>query len=159
MSATTPLDDGEIHDLVLLFANSRIPRGSDAFQSLVGDFVKHDSPEPGDEAAGSDSSDSSAKEPTEVFDEVDGVKITPVPKSALKSSKSVRIDSPKTLSHVHWPDDMNSQKVGSPQPTHHARLYMKTTPKPILKHEDQVMHPGDDASTRNIRRFSSPHHV
>lgn len=161
MSATTPLDDGEIHDLVLLFANSKIPRGSDAFQSLVDDFVKHDQLDSADKAGASDSSDSTAKDATLLgLDEVDGGKVSPLPKSALKHTKQVRIESPKTLSHVHWPDDMNSQIASSPQATHHARLYMKTTPKPILKQEDPVLpHSTDLTNNDNSRRFSSPHHI
>lgn len=158
MSAETPLAEGEIHDLVLLFANSKIPRGSDAFQTLVGDFLKHDDePDSNDDVIISDSSDSSTKEQGPVLAEG----VTAVPKSVLKSKgKSVRMESPKLLSHVHWPDEENSKLASSPQTEqlHHARLYMKTTPKPILKHDENLLLSSADRKT-NFRRFSSPSNI
>lgn len=158
MSAETPTEDGEIHDLVLLFANSKIPRGSDAFQTLIDDFlIKHDDDvtDTNDDVTTSDSSDSSTKPETVSVEDV-----AAVPKSALKpKSKSVRMDSPKHLSHVHWPDEENSSLASSPGQTqlHHARLYMKTTPKPILKHEEPVI--VSETNEKNYRRFSTPPHI
>lgn len=160
MSATTPTsptnEEDEIHDLVLLFANSKIPRGSDAFQTLVGDFLKRESPDSAaeDNIPSSDSSDSSVKEVET------GLKVLQPPKSSLKSNgKSVRVASPSTkqLAHVHWPDDHHTPKLSQEplaEPTHHARLYMKTTPKPILKHDEHVM--VRSANSRQRRRVNTP---
>ncbi|XP_052777091.1 uncharacterized protein LOC128214579 [Mya arenaria] len=151
MSAETPLDDSEIHDLVLMFSNSRMPRGSDAFQTLVGDFLKNDSPEPVPtaddvDATVSDSSDASGG----VADKRDGsdgelISVRPVPRpmSLLKEpgrKKSVRTVSPKP-GHVHWPDEINRDIASSPTTgkLHSARLYNKTTPKPILKHDEALL--------------------
>ncbi|KAL4236865.1 hypothetical protein ACF0H5_005250 [Mactra antiquata] len=166
MSTTTPttpttpaspgngdIEEEEIHDLVLLFANSKFPRGSDAFQTLVGDFLKRDTPDSTADAhmVSSDSSNSSVK------DEEVNINVTQPPKSALKSSgKSVRMMSPKPLAHVHWPDD-SVPKIPNDtvsEPTHHARLFMKTTPKPILKHDEHVM--VRSANSRHRRRMKTP---
>ncbi|XP_060574212.1 uncharacterized protein LOC132731935 [Ruditapes philippinarum] len=157
MSAETPSEDGEIHDLVLLFANSKIPRGSDAFQTLIDDFLKHDDDvtDANDDVTTSDSSDSSTKPETISVEDV-----AAVPKSVLKAKKkSVRMESPKHLSHVHWPDEENSKLASSPgqEQLHHARLYMKTTPKPILKHDESVLVPS--SNEKHYRRFSTPPHI
>ncbi|KAH3696644.1 uncharacterized protein LOC127861451 [Dreissena polymorpha] len=143
MSAETPMDETEIHDLVLMFANSRIPRGSDAFQTLKYDFMRGDTPEP---VLKDDTNDASAKEN---LDEVDGMVPPPPMKTALKDSskkpkKSVRMTTPpKSLSHVHWSDGNDRNLASSLKPTHSARLFVKTTPKPILKHEDSLVVGGD----------------
>lgn len=145
---TVPQDDGEIQDLVLMFANSRIPRGSDAFQTLIGDFLKTDETPDGDEAESeesrsTDSSDSSVKINSETSN---SRSTSPVPtKSSLKvpsaKQKTVRMASPKPLAHVHWPDETNDNLASatSGERRHVARLYMKTTPKPILKHEEPAL--------------------
>lgn len=184
MSAVTPNDDGEIHDLVLLFANSKIPRGSDAFQTLIDDFLNHDAEDDIDGAVAPDSIDSTltdtrvdadrkqAPQPTSVprvrftpptIPVLDG-KTTPTPHSKpvlkplkVKAVRMLQPESPKPLSHVHWPDERKSKLACSPgtEQLHHARLYMKTTPKPILKHDDQVL-VNNDEDVPPLRRYSTP---
>ena len=148
-------DDEEIHDLVLMFANSRIPRGSDAFQSILDDLL------PLKEETENDQTDGALE--TDVFDSgpnkeegksdtaVRAESNTPeqqhvrfsdpnVKTSAGKSrdKRLTRLVSPKPNTHVHWP---NAERDIASSPTtdklHHARIYMKTVPaKPILKHDD-----------------------
>jgi len=154
MSCETPLDETEIHDLVLMFANSRLPRGSDAFQTLIDDFLKPDTPEPTsiDSIIISDPSATSFDEPDgklAVSDSANTASISvasaqrpstlpTVPQTPSKR-KTVRMVSPKPS--VHWPDEVQRGVTSSPTSghLHSARLYKKTTPKPILKHEDSVV--------------------
>lgn len=140
---TVPQDDGEIQDLVLMFANSRIPRGSDAFQTLIDDFLKnHDDSQDESETGSEKNSDTTDSVKS---DSVSDGQVTPAPtKSVLKTpsakERTVRMVSPKPLAHVHWPDEKNANIASCPssEKKHHARIYVKTTPKPILKHEDDI---------------------
>ena len=128
MSATTPTEDDEIHDLVLLFANAKIPRGSDAFQSIIDDLL------PKDEESDSTDSNVSQTDKAQKLLEPSGAE------SKGKTRKAVRMVSPKH--QVHWSDERSDDKLSaSPTPNklHSARIYMKTTPKPILKHEDNAI--------------------
>lgn len=189
MTAVTPNDDGEIHDLVLLFANSKIPRGSDTFQTLIDDFLKPEAEDVTDGAVASDHIDYTLKETRVVSDRMQAsqqisfprVGITPPPntppvsdgktthaphsKPVLKplKVKAVRMlqpESPKPLSHVHWPDERKSKLARSPgtEQLHHARLYMKTTPKPILKHDDQVL-VDNGKDVHPLQKYSTPPNI
>ena len=152
MSVTTPTsEDDEIHDLVLMFANSRIPRGSDAFQTILDDLrpLKEEEDDE-EEDPKTDVFDSGNKE-QEVITDIDSKSESPEQQHVrftapnlsnnaekLRDRRSVRMVSPKATSHVHWP---NAERDIASSPTasklHHARLYVKTVPaKPILKHDD-----------------------
>ena len=150
---STTSDDDEVHDLVLMFANSRIPRGSDAFQSILDDLLplKEENEhrlglDEVDSGVGFDDSSSVNEQGSDVDSTEKSVKSrfnSPKPKntsvlSVMQDKTQRRTPSPK--SHVHWP---NAERDIASSPTtdqlHHARLYMKTVPaKPILKHDDDV---------------------
>ena len=138
---TVPIDDGEEPDLVLMFANSRMPRGSDAFQTLIDDFLKeNDSSAAGSDASSEATSDTCDSGKSDSV--IDRQMALATPKSALKipavKQNTVRMASPKPLAHVHWPDESKVRRSSVPpsEKRHHARIYVKTTPRPILKHED-----------------------
>ena len=152
MTSTT-IEEDEIHDLVLMFANSRIPRGSDAFQSILDDLLPLK--EEHEHKLGLDEVDSgfvvddlsSVQEESEIHNSQESKTRfdSPKPKNTsmltvMQDKSHVRANSPKSVSHVHWP---NAEKAiassPSPDQLHHARIYMKTVPaKPILKHDDDV---------------------
>ena len=163
-STASGSDEDEVHDLVLMFANSRIPRGSDAFQSILDDLLplkeehEHklglDGLDEVDSGVVCDDSSSSVNEQGSDGDNSEksenssekSVKTkfqSPKPKntsvlSVMQDKTQRRTPSPK--SHVHWP---NAERDIASSPTtekrHHARLYMKTVPaKPILKHDEDV---------------------
>lgn len=153
LSSKTSNADDEVDDLVLMFANSRIPRGSDAFQSILGDLLPHKEENehtPGldevDSGVGCDDSSSVNEQGSETDTAEPSVKTrfnSPKPKNTsvltvMQDKAQRRTPSPK--SHVHWP---NAERDIASSPTtdklHHARLYMKTVPaKPILKHDEDV---------------------
>ena len=150
---STTSDDDEVHDLVLMFANSRIPRGSDAFQSILDDLLplKEENEhrlglDEVDSGVGCDDSSSVNEQGSDVDTSEKSMKSrfnSPKPKNTsvltvMQDKTQRRTPSPK--SHVHWP---NAERDIASSPTtdqlHHARLYMKTVPaKPILKHDDDV---------------------
>lgn len=161
MSVSTPTsEDDEVHDLVLMFANSRIPRGSDAFQTILEDLMplkeQAEKAEQAKKDQGFDEVDSGNIEQSVMLNEVSRSKSN-TPEEAhvrfnsskhttsslsatgkLHDKRHVRTDSPKINSHVHWPNaERDIASSPTPEQLHHARLYMKTVPaKPCLKHED-----------------------
>ena len=139
-------DEDEIHDLVLMFAHSKMPRGSDAFQSIMDDFLPSDENDNDSSDSTSVFSHSSKDVENDKKDHLDTVDGNVTPTARMVSPK------PPPLAHVHWPDEKNRKLASSParDQRHHARLYVKTTPaKPILKHEDDVLdHPSDSPDHR-----------
>lgn len=148
-------EDEEVHDLVLMFANSRIPRGSDAFQTILDDLLplkeKHEGLSGLDEVD-SGNVDSTDDETLAISDQLEAENPkesqtrfdSPKPKNSsvntiINDQSRSRNNSPKS-SRVHWP---NAERDIASSPTtdqlHHARIYVKTVPsKPILKHDDDI---------------------
>ncbi|KAL3868106.1 hypothetical protein ACJMK2_040942 [Sinanodonta woodiana] len=127
----------EVHDLVILFANSRIPPRSDAFAAVLGeinmdDFKSNESTkykETGKEPPSESRRESSTS----------SVDSSPSNNNAEAGNKPATIERPRQ--RVRWMDDFEQPlaSVPSVDEKRHARLYMKTTPKHgILKREEDV---------------------
>ncbi|KAK3612300.1 hypothetical protein CHS0354_011019 [Potamilus streckersoni] len=127
----------EVHDLVLLFANSRIPPSSDAFATVLGEINLHDF-KSNESATNKDTN----KEPLSKTRNESRQSSADSPlssNSAEAGNKEAAIEHPRQ--RVRWMDDFEQPLASVPSldEKRHARLYMKTTPKHgILKREEDL---------------------